>query len=492
MLRKILVVLAGAVIVMGAVVVWRAASVQPRALDVVAVEGPTIDAEAAVGRLAQAIRYPTISYLETERWRPDPFIDFIEFLAQSFPRTHAALEREIVGGYTLLYRWRGTRQDLEPVLLMGHYDVVAVEPGSEDEWTHPPFAGAVADGYVWGRGALDNKSGVMGILEAVEMLVDEGFAPERTLLLSFGHDEEIGGVGGARRVAEHLAQRHDRLALVLDEGGFIVPDSGVIESPLALVGTGEKGYLNVHLAVRGTGGHSSQPPPETPVGILARAIHRIEQVGFEARLISPTRDMFDRLVPELPMLQRIVFANEWLFRPLIVRQLSADHLTNAMIRTTVAPTMLRGSDKDNVLPIVAEAVLNLRLMPGDTIAGAMAHLARVVDDDRVQMATLGFAIDSSPVSPVDVPAFEALARTIRQIRPDVTVAPYLVIGATDARYFVEIADNVYRFLPFDVPRGDVAGLHGTDERLAVDAYADGIRFYRQLIGNVTGEGSMLR
>jgi carboxypeptidase PM20D1 len=182
-----------------------------------------------------------------------------------------------------------------------------------------------------------------------------------------------------------------------------------------------------------------------------------------------------------------VFANEWLFRPLILRQLAADHLTNAMIRTTVAPTMLRGSDKDNVLPTIAEAVLNLRLLPGDTIESAITHLGRVIGDDRVRMEPVGIAVDSSPVSPAGVPEFELLARTIRQIRPDVTVAPYLVIGATDARHFVEVSGNVYRFLPFDVPRGDVAGMHGTNERLAVDAYADGIRFYRQLIRNATAD-----
>jgi carboxypeptidase PM20D1 len=399
---------------------------------------------------------------------------------------HNAVMLELVSGHTLLYRWAGADPALEPALLMAHYDVVPVEPGTDGEWSHAPFSGTAADGYIWGRGALDNKSGVMGILEAAEMLVNDGYQPQRTLLISFGHDEEIGGTRGAQRVAEVLETRGERLALVLDEGGFIIPDSGVIDGSIALIGTAEKGYLNLQLQVRGTGGHSSQPPAETPIGILARAIYRVERAGFEARYMSPTQDLFRFIGPELPLPQRVVFANEWLFRPLIVWQLQADLLTNAMVRTTVAPTMLRGSDKDNVLPIVAEGLVNFRLAPGDTVESVTTHVRNVINDDRVLVAPLGIAIDSSPVSRADVPMFEMLARTIREIHPDVKVAPYLVIGATDARHFVNVSDHVYRFLPFEVPIADVGRLHGTDERLSVDTYVDGIRFYRQLIRNVTG------
>jgi carboxypeptidase PM20D1 len=443
----------GLMVALSVAIAWRTATFGPlRAAAVAAAGAVQIAVDAVASRLAEAIRHPTISYLEADRWQSGPFDAFLNFLEREFPGVHQRLDHRLIGGHTVLFRWPGAEPARDPVLLLAHYDVVPVEPGTDGAWTHPPFAGVIADGYVWGRGALDNKGSVLAILEAVEMLVAEGFQPERTVLLAFGHDEEIGGVEGAARVAAYFAERDERLGVVLDEGGFIVPDNGVIDGPLALVGTAEKGYLSLHLAVHGAGGHSSQPPPETPVGILAGAIHRIERAGFEPRLMPPTQDLFRHVAPELPVGQRLVFANEWLFRPLIVRQLAADHLTNAMIRTTAAPTMLRGSDKDNVLPVTAEAVINFRLLPGDTVDTVIARVRRIVDDARVELAPIGIAIDSSPVTTTDTAEFALLARTIREIRADTTVAPYLVIGATDARHFVALANHVYRFLPFEVTR----------------------------------------
>lgn len=444
-----------------------------------------IEQQGATQRLAQALQYPTISPDSPDDWQPEPFHAFRAFLEQGWPDVHRQLEREIIAGHSLLYSWPGSDSELAPLLLMAHYDVVPVESDSQTNWTYPPFAGTVADGYIWGRGALDNKSGVTGLLEAVELLLAEGFEPRRTLFLAFGHDEEIGGFSGARKIAEQLEARGIELAAVIDEGGLIVPDSGLIGAPVALVGTAEKGYLSLRLSVEGGGGHSSQPPALTAAGRLARAIDRVQSSPFPARLEAPTHDMLRYTAAEAGLLQRMAIANEWLFRPLLLRTLAEDPATNAMIRTTIAPTMLRGSDKDNVLPLRAEGVINFRLLPGDTREDVIKHVSEAIADPEVDITALGtFGTDPSPVSPVDDSVFRTLAGTIRQIHPEAVVAPYLVVGATDSRHYQKLTSRVYRFMPFVVPAGDISGIHGTDERLAIDSYIDGIRLYRQLILNL--------
>ena len=449
---------------------------------------PGIETTTAVERLAEALRYPTVSPDATEQWQAPPFEAFRHFLTRAWPAVHQELESRLISGHSLLYTWQGSDPERKPLLLMAHYDVVPIEKNSEDDWTHPPFSGEVADGYIWGRGTLDNKSGVTGLLEAVSLLLEEDFTPRRTVLLAFGHDEEVGGFNGARRIAETLQEQDIELAAVIDEGGLIMPDSGLIKAPVALIGTAEKGYLSLRLSVEGSGGHSSQPPELTAAGRLARAIDRIQSAPFPARLEAPTRDMLRHTARDAAWLQSMAVANEWLFRPLLLRTLAEDPATNAMIRTTIAPTMLRGSDKDNVLPLRAEGVINFRLLPGDTREDVVRHVRNAVDDPEVTITELGtFGTDPSEVSPVDDPVFRALAATIRQMHPDTVVAPYLVVGATDSRHFQALTPRLYRFMPFMVPAQDISGIHGTNERIAIDSYLDGIRLYRQLIINMTGE-----
>src|SRR5262245_15132884 len=172
----------------------------------------------AVERLAQALRFRTVSHDDPSQDDPTQLVALREHLERSFPRVHAQLRREIVGGHSLVYAWPGKRPDLPPVLLMGHQDVVPVE--DERAWSQPPFGGVVAGGFVWGRGTLDDKQAVLGVLEASEALLAEGFVPARTVYLAFGHDEEASGRRGARRIAELFRSRGVRFAFVLDEGGF--------------------------------------------------------------------------------------------------------------------------------------------------------------------------------------------------------------------------------------------------------------------------------
>lgn len=463
----------------------RMPSLQPAAEAAVAIP---VDAPAAAERLAGAVRIPTISHERVEDTDTAAFLALHAYLAESYPLVHAALTREPVADLSLLYTWDGSEPGLPPIVLMGHLDVVPVVPGTEGDWTHPPFGGAVVDGEVWGRGALDDKVSVVAILEAVEALLADGYRPRRTVYLAFGHDEEVGGVRGAAGIAALLRERGaEPYAMVLDEGGAVV--HGVIpgvDAPVALVGVAEKGYVNVELVVEGPGGHSSTPPGQTNIGILAAAIARLEADPFPARFAGAARRMFDYVAPEMPFASRLAFANLWLTEPLVTRMLLASPQTAAMVRTTTAVTMVDAGVKANVLPITARAMVNHRILPGETRESVLERVRRVVADERVRVAIAGEeSVDPSPVSDTEGPAWAMLARTIRQVLADrdVIVAPYLVMGGTDAKWYSGRSDAVFRFLPAPVGPEVLELAHGTNERMSVEGLAASIRFFQQLIRN---------
>ena len=442
----------------------------------------------AADRLAGAIRIPTISAEDPAAFNSNAFHALHAYLASAFPRVHAQLRREIVAEHSLLYWWQGTDSSLKPILLMGHLDVVPVEPNTEDNWEHDPFGGRIIDGMIWGRGAIDNKSAVLGTLEAVEMLVAEGFRPARTVYLAYGHDEEVGGTNGARQIAALLQSRGVELEMVLDEGGVI--GDGLlpgISGPVALVGIAEKGFVTIELSTRAAGGHSSLPPPQSAIGIVSAAVARLEETPMPPRLEGPTRQMFDRISHRFPPLQRAAFANLWLTRPLVMRKLEENPATNAMVRTTTAATMFQGGAKDNVLPSSARAVINFRILPGDSIASVVEHVRCVIDDDRVEIRVAGrFSAEPSPVSATDSESFRILERSIRSIEPNAIVAPYLVVVVTDARHYRRVTHNTFRFLPLQLKATDLDRMHGIDERIGVREYEDAIRTYHQLVRNFAG------
>lgn len=442
-----------------------------------------VDAEAAIRRLAELLRAPTVSWQETERIDPEAFRQLHAHLEEAFPRVHATLHRETFEGLTLLYSWPGSEPALPPVLLMAHQDVVPVPPETAGEWTHPPFGGEIADGFLWGRGALDFKSGLAAILEGAEILLAAGFQPRRTLYFAFGHDEEVGGTGN-RAIAAALQQRGVRLAMVLDEGGSVV--EGMVPGvagPVALVGIAEKGYLSLELTARGEGGHSSMPSGETAIGILTRALRRLEEHPFPAQL-DFVAGMFAPLGRRLAFPYRLIFANIWLFAPLAVRRLSRRPATNALLRTTVAPTLLHAGVKENILPETATATVNLRLMPGETTAAVTGRVRKTVGDPRVEIRPTPIQSEASPVADCRSPAFALLARTIRQIDPQIAVAPFLVVGATDSRHYTGLAEQVFRFDFCRLAPDDLKRIHGTDERIGIADYPQAVRFFIQLLENL--------
>jgi carboxypeptidase PM20D1 len=486
LLRLLFVLAVVALIVLSGVMLYRTWRYPSRQLQTSPAPDVTLDANATAGHLAQALRFQTVSYADPAQFKSEEFVNLRNFLEQTYPRTHATLTHEVVNNYSLLYKWAGQDASLKPILLMGHMDVVPIEPGTEGQWTYPPFEGRIADGYVWGRGALDDKAAVVGLLEAVEQLLREGYQPKRTVYLAFGHDEEVGGPNGATAIAELLQTRGVEFEYVLDEGGALT--NGImkgISRPVAILGTAEKGFVSVELTVTGAGGHSSTPPPETVIGILSAGIARLEANQMPAAIKGVTQEMLDYVGPEMNFLPRVALANQWLTRPLIKRQLSAAPATAALLRTTTAPTIFEGGVKENVLPAQARAVVNFRILPGDSIDSVLQHVRQTIGDPRVQIGGLKTtaASEPSPVSPTSAPAFQLVARTIREIFPAAVVAPALVIGATDSRHYAKVAPNIYRFAPLWLAPEDLERIHGTNERLSVESFVRCVKFYRQLIRN---------
>ena len=444
----------------------------------------TLDEDAVVDRMAGAIRFRTVSHDDRSNFDADTFLAFHDYLRESFPLVHERAELTLINDYSLLFHIAGSDPSLKPVMLMGHMDVVPVDDVTLAEWTHDPFSGEVIDGEIWGRGTLDDKLSVMSFLEAVESLVRDGFEPKRSLYLSFGHDEEVGGRDGARLVAEHLEEQGIEFEFVVDEGGVIL--ESVIESvanPVALIGVAEKGYLNLRLRVDAPGGHSSQPPPQSGLGIISRAIVKLEENPFPAEL-THIRNTFDAYALNAAFTDRLAMGNLWLLGPLVTTTLVSDPGIAASMRTTTAATMASGSSKSNILPTRAEAVVNFRILPGETAETVRDRAIEIIDDERVQVI-METSFNPSPVSPTDSMGYELLARTIRGFDSEILVAPNLLSGGTDARYFYSVSPNVYRFIMVRATAETIKIVHGIDERIAVDDYLTAIRFYYALIREAT-------
>lgn len=484
-MKKLLLALLGllllALVAAAVYAVYRAAQLRRQPVAMAAVERVAPDRAAAADRLARALAFATIADADPARSPEAPFRALAEHLRLSFPLVHSALTVEAVNRDSLLYTWRGADAALAPVLLAGHLDVVPVE--NEGAWTHPPFGGVIADGYVWGRGALDDKHSVLAMLEAAEALLAQGYQPPRTLLLAFGADEEVGGHRGARAIAELLAQRGIRCAFTLDEGGAVT--RGIVAGvarPVATVMAGEKGYLSLRLRLRAEGGHSSTPPPRTVIGRLARAVARLEEQPMPARLIAPVEAMLLRLAPEMGWGARIAIANRDWLAPLLPRLLSGSRSTAALIRTTTAPTLFHAGVKDNVLPAEGEAVVNFRLLPGDRIADVLQHVRAAIDDQAIAVEPLdSFHHEAPPASDPRAPAFAVIERSIVEVFPDALVVSGLVLGATDNRHYAAVREQGYNFSPMSYTRDEETRIHGVDERIAVDDYVRMVQFYAQLM-----------
>src|SRR6202795_2414540 len=486
-IRNLLLLLIAAIVIVASVLAFNVVTHSSRQLQVAAVPRAAVDAQAAATRLAEAIRFKTISSYEKPDQHAEALRRMQAHIEKSFPAFHAAAKREIVADYSLLYTWEGSDPKARPIALLAHQDVVPVAPGTDKDWQQPPYDGVIADGFIWGRGSWDDKGNLYSMLEAAEALATAGFRPKRTIYFAFGHDEETAGTAGAKNIAALLASRGVKLDFVIDEGLLII--EGMIkglEKPAALIGVDEKGYATLVLTAHATPGHSSMPPRQTAIGMMSAALARLEDHRLPPQIRGTVAEMFDTLAPEMSGFNRVVLSNLWLFKPLLLREFENSGPSEATLRTTTALTIFNAGDKDNVLPGNAAASVNFRLIPGDTQASVIDHVRDTVANDRISIEPFAGNTDPPPVTASTSPSYLMLNKTIREIYPDVIVAPGLMIAATDSRHYVGITDNIFRFSPVRANGEDLKHFHGTNERLSIEGYADMIRFYRRLIENAAG------
>jgi carboxypeptidase PM20D1 len=480
----VLLVLLAGMIALGAVLVGNAfrRGPAPRAAGA-APQGEILDDSAIAEHLAAAIRFRTISHEDPKEDDRATFAELRNFLVTTYPRVHVGMVHETINGDGLLYRWPGSDAAAAPIIFLAHQDVVPIEPGTESKWTHPPFDGVIADGYVWGRGAMDDKDSLVCLFEAFESLLAEGYTPARTVWFASGFDEEVGGRLGAKKIAEELHARGVKFAWLLDEGGVvtqgIVPQVGRQVASIAIT---EKGYLSVELLTHAEGGHSSLPPRETAIGTLAAAIDRLQKNPLPARLTPVLRNSLDVLAPEMPLGPRLLLSNLWLTSPLVLRDAASRPETSAMVRTSTAPTILQAGVKDNVLPSTARAVVNFRVLPGESIATVMAHVQKVIADDRVTVTKLERSLsEPAPFASTEGGGYEAIRSALHDLFPDAVVVPGVMNGATDSRHFQGLTADVYRFVPALRAKSDLPRIHGTNERASVTDLATMVRAYRRII-----------
>lgn len=460
-----------------------------------------VDLDGAVQRLSKAVTYKTISNQDRDDFDTEAFSSYHNFLEESYPEVHKTLKKELHGDprpFSLLYTWEGKDPTLQPALFYAHIDVVPVPEDSRDQWKEDPFAGTVQDGYIWGRGSLDDKNQVHAILEAAEMKIKEGWQPSRTIYFVFGQDEEVGGAEGAKKVADVLEERGiERFAYVMDESAPLTP--GIfpgIEENTALIGIAQKGFISLELAINGVGGHSSMPPEESNIGILAEAITKLEKAQFPYKIHPAVRQQYLYMGPELdeenqPLYAAVAFGKDGEMTEMeqkFIETMSTNEVTRAMLHTTIATTMFNAGVKDNVLPPSATAVVNFRPMPGDTPEVIIAHVKKAINDDRITIRDISASTPATNIADASGPGYKMLEKTIRQIwGNDLIVSPFFVVGGSDSKHFQarDFAPDVYTMTAIQLENTEeFKGFHGVNERILVKEYEKSIGFFYQIFDNL--------
>ncbi len=436
-----------------------------------------LDADRAVDALQQLVRCKTISYSDPSLEDDREFRKLIDLLPTLYPRVFGFCTFAELPDRALLFQWRG-KSDKNPSVMMAHYDVV---PVNEESWDKPPFAGIIEDGVLWGRGTLDTKVTFNGVLSAAEQLIGEGFVPENDIYFAFSGGEEVNGKGAAN-IVQWFIEQGIQPALVVDEGGAVVENvfPGV-KAPCGLIGIAEKGMMNVKYTVRSGGGHASAPLPKTPITTLAKICRRIVDKPFKMHLTKPAAEMFDTLGRHSSFALKLVFANLWLFQPVLdlICRLGGGEM-NALCRTTTAFTQMQGSNGRNVLPAEAWLISNMRLNPADTVESATAYLKKVVADESVQIEVLESS-QPSPISETNCESWDKVAAAVAQTWPGCIVSPYLMVQCSDSRHYGRLSNHVYRFSAMDMTAEERKTIHGNNERIRIESVARAVEFYIRLM-----------
>jgi carboxypeptidase PM20D1 len=440
--------------------------------------------DSAVQHLSRAIQINTTSNDDTAVVNQAAFDSFFVFLKSTYAPVFAALEDTIINERSLLLKWQGKNESAKPVILYAHLDVVPIEESTKEKWTHAPFSGQVADGFIWGRGALDDKGSLVSVFEALKKLQARGFVPERTVYFAFGSDEEIGGAKGAAAIAAYLRAQNVSFEFYMDEGGMvsegIVPN---LKRPVALIGTAEKGYVTLELTANVKGGHSSHPPKQSALDVVTTAIKTLHDNQEERRSTETVSEFLSFIGPEMPMPLKAVFANQWLFAPLILNEYEKSDEGRALLRTTEVATIINAGNKENVIPSLVNAKVNYRILNDETSTQVIERAKKLINDTLVKI-TAGELYEPSRNSSSATYGFKLLQQTSAQVFPDAIVTPFLMLGSTDSKHFQDITENTYRFFPVRMNSDLLGTIHGINERIGAKDYMETISFYETLLTNL--------
>lgn len=435
----------------------------------------------AINRLSKFIQLKTVTYNDFSQIDIKEHRKVEGFFKENFPLCSKTLNLSKLNDFAYIFHWEGKDNSKKPVLFLAHFDVVPVQ---DEGWDYPPFSGEVKDGHILGRGTLDTKNSLLGILESAEKLISEGFTPESTIYFAFGGDEEVMGLQGAVKIVEYFQDKNISFEWVLDEGAMIVKNLlTMTNKPLALIGIAEKGFANVRLLAHGEPGHASMPPEHTAAGLIARAVYRLEDNPFPVRLTKTVREFLKSLIPHVSFFLAIVFSNLWLFAPVVKLIFKKSPKTAALVRTTQAATILKGSKKDNILPDKAEAIVNVRILSGEKKSDILKRMQSVVQDSQVTVEFMNENDASNPVSESSSTAdgYLKIKSTINKVYPEGIVSPYLVTATTDSRHYKDITDNIYRFVPMVLTGDDLKKIHGFNESISIENYTLIINFFTELM-----------
>ena len=434
--------------------------------------------------LLQSVKIPVITLKDFENSDFNQHIKFKEFLETTYPNVFEKLDFTTVNHYSFVLKWKGNNSELEPVLFIGHYDVVDADKNSIKDWKYPPFIGAIENDKIYGRGTLDDRGSVIAMFEAINKLIEEGYTPKRDIYFGFGHDEETGGINGAKAISKYFFDNNIKPYMVLDEGGRVEISPKGTQN--AYIGVSEKGRLLVNIKFKSNGAHASRPPRVTSVTKLAKAVEILNKNQSKPALIPQVKEYYKATYNDRGFLTKFLIANSDILKYFLFKKLEKNPLDNAYIRSTTAITQLSGSNSANAVPSIAIATIDSRILPTQNPDDMLNHIQNVLsknfknEDFEIEVIS---KTNPSNISDTNSDAFKLLTNEINSMFPSTKIVPYMIPAGTDAKYYEKISKNVYRFLPIAIKPEEYSLMHGVNEFISIENYSRMIEFYKNFIKN---------